>query len=95
MTPAAAGRRRGAPCDGRLLGLVEEGRAEPSCCGGLAVDEYLGPVAVAAVILVVLYLVLVRGGDVGVGDQPFPWIVLISVLAAIGYIAYFVYDFLF
>ncbi len=57
-------------------------------------DEFLGLVAAAAVI-VVLYLVLARGGNTRIGDQPISWIVVVSVLAAVGYISYVVYEYFF
>ena len=58
-------------------------------------DEFLGLVAVPVVILVVLYLVLGRGGGARIGDQHFPWIVVVSGLAAVGYISYIVYEYFF
>ncbi len=61
-------------------------------------DEFLGLVAgagVIGVILVVLYLALGRGGGARIGDQPFPWIVVVSALAAVGYILYIVYEYFF
>ncbi len=57
-------------------------------------DEFLGLVAGAGVI-VVLYLVLARGGGARIGDQPISWIVVVSVLAAVGYISYVVYEYYF